>query len=108
MTKTLIIKNLTRQTNEGIGETLVFKPGVNVITGAPNAGKTKWLNMLDYLFGDTSKPEEAFGSDLEEKYMNIRADVDIDGEEIQIERRWKEAGQKGKVLVNGEPYYTKD
>ncbi len=103
MTKNLIINYVERQTNEGVKETLTFKPGVNTIAGPPNSGKTKWLSMLDYIFGETGRPEDAFGEDLAEKYSIISAGIEIENEKIEIERRWKELGAKGKVFINGEP-----
>lgn len=100
-TKTLLIKELSR-TSGSSEETLTFRPGVNVIVGRPNTGKTKWLQMLDYLMGDPGKPEDAFDADIAEKYDAVRAVFDIDGEELVIERNWKKRGYKSKVIVDGE------
>jgi hypothetical protein len=33
-------------------EPLQFAPGVNLLVGRPNTGKTKWLQTFDYLLGD--------------------------------------------------------
>lgn len=70
--KNLIIKQLKRVTASGESEELVFTSGVNVIVGGPNAGKTVWLSMLDYLLGDKGSAEDAFGSELAKKYCSVK------------------------------------
>jgi len=80
---------------------LFLKPGVNLLVGAKDAGKTKWLSMLDYAMGDTDPPEKSFGEDLAVKYDSILIEAQIDSERLQIERRWKEEGARTKVMVNG-------
>ncbi len=104
MTKRLLIKSLTRISSLEEDETLLFESGVNVIVGKPNTGKSKWLAMLDYLLGDRGKPEDAFGQKLAEKYDKISAILNIDGEDLHIERRWKDGGTKTKVFVNEESH----
>jgi predicted nucleic acid-binding Zn-ribbon protein len=101
-TKTLIIKEITRSLAVEDDETLTFEPGVNVIVGRPNTGKTKWLQMIDYLMGDPGKPEDTFDTDIAEKYDSARAVFEIEGEELVVERNWKKYGMKSKVLVNEE------
>ena len=56
--------------------------------------------MIDYLFGDIGKPEDAFGSDISEKYSSISAEILIGSKTFFIERKWKEHGLKGKILIN--------
>jgi hypothetical protein len=97
---TIWIKELVRTPNSGPQDLLTFTPGVNVIVGEPNTGKTKWLSMLDYLLGDPSQPAEAFGETLAEKYDTIQATLIVNGREIVLARRWKEKGAKGKVFVD--------
>ena len=101
--KTLFIKQLRRNRKNGPIEALEFEPGVNVIVGPGNTGKTKWLRMLDYLMGDPDKPEDTFGTGLAKKYDSIEGVFIIDGIEYLIERYWKEPGIKSKTLVNEEP-----
>ena len=101
-TKTLTIRRLRRLPQSGPEDELLFSAGVNVIVGRPNTGKTRWLRMLDYLMGDPAKPEDAFGSDLVEKYASIEAVVVVDDDEILIERRWKQVGARGKVFIDGQ------
>ena len=105
---TIWIKELVRTPNSGPEDLLTFTPGVNVIVGEPNTGKTKWLSMLDYLLGDPSQPAEAFGETLAEKYDTIQATLIVNGREIVLARRWKEKGAKGKVFVDDQPLPAED
>jgi len=84
-------------------ETLQFKPGVNLLVGPPNTGKTMWLRTLDYLLGGDSN-DNPYGSANEEeglaqKYDVARVELFIDGEQIWLERRWQEPGAKTKIFV---------
>jgi hypothetical protein len=106
--KTLIIKEIARSPHLRPEDKITFLPGVNVIVGPPNTGKTKWFQMLDYLFGQEKKPEEVFGDELAEKYDSVQMIIEIAGEEALIERRWKEPGSLRKVFINGETYPVKD
>jgi hypothetical protein len=105
--RTLVVQQLLRTPVQGPEDRLALRPGVNVIVGAPNTGKSKWLRMLDYLMGDDGKPEEVF-EELHDKYDTVEAVCQLANEEVVIERRWKEAGVKGKVFVNGEPILLKE
>jgi hypothetical protein len=83
-------------------EELEFASGVNVIVGEPNAGKTKWLQTLDYLLGDTGTVEDALGEEVVAHYDRARVELLIDGEPLILERRWKEKGGRTKLLINDE------
>lgn len=83
-------------------DSLELKPGVNVIVGELQAGKTTWLRMIDYVLGDTGKVDEAFDAALAEKYERVVVTLGIGDEDIVVERRWKETGAKSKILVDGE------
>ena len=98
--KKLNIKKAVRYPATEQHDTLVFKEGVNVIVGDMNAGKTKWLQMIDFVLGDQGSPEDAFDQQLTEKYDRLAITLDIDGEEHTVERRWKESGSKTKIFVN--------
>ncbi|MBK8616884.1 MAG: hypothetical protein IPN96_07180 [Anaerolineales bacterium] len=98
--KKIIIKQLVRSPQFDSDDMLEFQPGVNVIVGKPNSGKTKWLSMIDYLLGDDSSPEKAISSTLKDKYDSVKALLSIDGEDVWIERRWKQRGAQGKIFVN--------
>jgi len=104
----LVVKELYRTPEAGPEDRLEFEEGVNVIVGPPNTGKTKWLQMLDYVLGNDGVPEDVFGEDVAEKYETITARLVVAGEELEVQRRWKEVGAKGKVFVNGEPSALKD
>ena len=106
--KKLTIKQLVRTPQFDTDDFLELKPGVNVIVGSPNSGKTKWLSMLDYLMGDDSKPEKAFSLTLAEKYDSVKALVSIGDEDIWIERRWKQYGEQSKIFLNDKPINQKD
>jgi len=100
--KKLHIKRAVRHPVLDDNDTLELKVGVNVIVGELNVGKTKWLQMIDFILGDVGKPEEAFDQELADKYDRGTLTLDVDGEEISVERRWKESGSKTKIFVNDE------
>lgn len=85
-------------------EELRFEPGVNVLVGRPNTGKTKWLETLDYLLGDLGENpfDRTEEEGLTEKYDLARAELLIGEERMLIERRWREPGAKTKIFVDGE------
>src|SRR5689334_10650649 len=106
---TFIINSLRRLPVENRLDTLQFGPGVNLIVGEKDAGKTKWLSMLDFLLGDIGSPEDAFGTELANKYDSVAADlVFSDGSKIVVERKWKLRGAKGKVFVDDSPMGADD
>lgn len=107
-TKRLVVRELYRTPEYGPEDRLEFKEGVNVIVGPPNTGKTKWLQMLDYILGNDGIPNDIFGEDVAEKYETINARLSVAGEELDVQRRWKEPGTKGKILLNGVPLPVKD
>jgi len=98
----LLIKEIFRSPEFGVEDRLVFEPGVNVIVGVPNTGKTKWLRMLDYLFGNDGRPEEIFGEDLANKYESVGMEIIVAEEAWTIQRQWKEVGSRTKIKLNGE------
>lgn len=104
----ILIHSVKREPFYDKQDELEFTAGVNAITGELNAGKTKWLQMIDYLFGDDGKPELAFDEELVEKYDNISADIEISGERYIVKRTWKEPGKKSKVIINDETYSSKE
>ncbi len=97
--KPLFIKQVTRIPETGPPETLTFQRGINVIVGAPNTGKTKWLAMIDFVLGDRSKVEEALSQDLAKKYSSIQVVTEIAGQEVIFERHWKRRGARGKIFI---------
>jgi energy-coupling factor transporter ATP-binding protein EcfA2 len=104
ITKTLMIKKLLRSPKTGDFDELNFEPGVNVLVGAQNTGKTQWLRMLNFLMGDRdSNPANAFDQVLVDKYESVKGIFLIGEEELILERNWKKSGQRGKIFINGEP-----
>jgi len=99
----LSVSNLHRQLSAGQSESLAFGDGVNLLVGRPNTGKTKWLQTLDFLLGDTGEnPYEASGQpDLASKYSSASASLLIGEEKIHVERRWMVSGAKSKIYVEG-------
>lgn len=106
----LSIRSLERRLATGNVEHLTFETGVNVLVGRPNTGKTKWLQTLDFLLGDTgANPyEQSDDEGLAEKYDTASAIICIGDETFRIERRWREPGAKGKVFVDDEGMLAKD
>jgi hypothetical protein len=106
----LSIQRLERRLSTGDSESLSFKPGVNVLVGPPNTGKTKWLQTLDYLLGDPDENpfEGAEEAGLADKYDAASAELLIGDERVHIERRWRESGTKTKILVDGKGLTARD
>lgn len=106
----LFIRSLERRLATGNVERLTFETGVNVLVGRPNTGKTKWLQTLDFLLGDTgANPyEQSDDEGLAEKYDTASAIICIGDETFRIERRWREPGAKGKVFVDDEGMLAKE
>lgn len=99
--KTLRIISAARFPQEDEQDLLELAPGVNLIVGDLNAGKSKWLQMLDFALGDRGSAEDAFNMELAKKYDSVTVKINIDGVEHSIERRWKEKNAKTKIFVDG-------
>ena len=113
MSKTLLIKTLSRVDTEGVVETLTFSAGVNLLVGPSNSGKTAWLAMLDFALGDPGtaddgflRKEDAVGRKLANLYSALTAVIEIDAVEYVIERKWKELNLVRKTIVDGVPMST--
>lgn len=72
-----------------------FKPGINIITGDSDTGKTFAYQCLNYIFGAKDEPKEIEESD---GYQNISLDFTIDEKSYFLERRIGSS----KVLVKYE------
>jgi len=106
----LSILRLDRQLANGEIEHLNFKPGVNLLVGPPNTGKTKWFQTLDFLLGDDGQNpfEGAEETGLDKKYDAAGANILIGEEIFRIDRRWRKTGVKGKILVDEQEIATLD
>ncbi|HEV2620304.1 MAG TPA: hypothetical protein VGU23_10255, partial [Acidobacteriaceae bacterium] len=102
----LSVESIDRLQTAGEREFLSFQLGVNVLVGVPNTGKTKWLQLLDYLLGDPGNNpfEGAVEAGLADKYVSAGANLRIGESLVRIERRWQEAGARTKVFVDGEGF----
>jgi hypothetical protein len=81
---------------------------VNLIVGPRNSGKTKWLQTIDFLFGDDIDANERATDDIFAKYDSAAMAFSIGAEEFTVERSWKRAGMMSKALVNGKALLLKD
>ncbi|NTG45804.1 hypothetical protein G6M04_00350 [Agrobacterium rhizogenes] len=106
----LSIARLQRTFSTGNVEELVFAPGVNLMVGPPNAGKTKWLQTLDFLLGDPGENpfEGAEETGLADKYEAAAVDLIIGSEAFRLERKWREPGSKTKIFVGEEAMSPKE
>lgn len=106
----LSINRIDRELENDGTEHLKFEPGVNLLIGPPNTGKTKWFQTLDFLLGDIGQHpfEGAEETGLDRKYVAAGAEIQIGGETFRIDRRWRQAGAKGKVFVDEEQMLAKD
>jgi hypothetical protein len=109
-TPTLRIVRVERRKTIGAPEELIFEDGVNVLVGRPNTGKTRWLQTLDFLLGDSGA--NPFESDIDEhlaiKYGGASAVMRVADDTLHVERKWDELGAKSKVFVNGVPMGSQD
>ena len=108
MSRFLSVEVLERRLNNGKVESLQFKPGVNLLLGLPNSGKTTWLRMLDFLLGEIDPIEEKLDPALVSKYDSVSTTLRIGETQISVERRWKEAGAKSKIYIDKEALAPKD
>jgi uncharacterized coiled-coil DUF342 family protein len=99
----LSIVSIDRLQPGGEAEALMFETAVNVLVGVPNTGKTKWLQLLDYLLGDPGNQpfEGAEEAGLANKYVSAGVDLKIGTTIFRIERHWIEPGARTKVFVDG-------
>lgn len=105
MSKYLHINCIQRITVDGELEEITFDKGVNLITGRSNAGKTVWLQMIDYLLGKSGTWKEMFlDADIAEKYIEIIGYFDINGTVVKISRKPQETGMATKVLIDDIPF----
>lgn len=106
----LSVDRLERRLSTGNSEVLSFEPGVNVLVGPPNTGKTKWLQTLDYLLGDLGENpfEGAEEAGLADRYDTAIVELIIGDERVHIERRWRDPGAKTKIFVDGKGMAARD
>ena len=108
MGRTFVVDEIERVSSSGTVERLSFEDGINVLVGRPNTGKTTWLTMLDYAFGDSDSPEKALSQKIADLYDSVKVKGHIGDDEVEVERRWKETGSKSKVFVDDVGISTED
>lgn len=114
MSKQIRIDSVSRITEDAVIETIELQPGVNILEGPPNSGKTVWIKIIDYLMGDPGPiedvlpNEDAKGKPLYEKYIAASMNVSIGETVLEIERKWTEQGAKSKVYINGIPILAQE
>jgi len=94
------IVNIHRTTIDGQDEALHFVSGVNILVGLPNSGKTTWLSMLDYVFGDQDSPVKAMGK-VAAKYKAIRVELLLGARTVHLERRWGASEVQSMTWIDG-------
>jgi hypothetical protein len=108
MAHRLIIHQIIRTLSSGGTETLDFEPGVNVIVGPANSGKTTWLRMLDFLMGDGDSAAALFDDEIVRKYRSVGAQLHVGERTILVERRWIADGSRSQVLLDGARFKVGD
>jgi hypothetical protein len=106
--RTFVVNELVRAPEQGPEDRLTFTTGVNVIVGMPNTGKSKWLQMLNYLLVSEDAPADAFGEVVAAKYTSIKGKLTVAGETLEVERRWDSSTPKNRIFVNGEQSTIKE
>jgi hypothetical protein len=86
------------------GDQLEFTPGVNLMVGEKDAGKTLWLTMLDFVLGNKDTPSKCLGDDIAGLYDTIELAIEIEGEPLLIRRSWAAGALRSKTFVNDTAY----
>jgi hypothetical protein len=99
--RTLNILSVTRAREDGPDEEISLHPGMNLIIGRPNSGKSSWLKFIDYLLGSRKgDPSEALGEQLANKYSKAWAILELAGKSHRVERRWTVRGGKNRLWLD--------
>ena len=88
--RSLILRRIDRRI-KGTGETerLELRPGVNLISGPPNSGKSVWMRMLDFTLGDDKPFRRRFNTEILHKYDRVDAFATAGQDEYSICRSWE-------------------
>ena len=97
--RTLRLVSVSRFRTDQSREVFPMFPGVNVILGGDNAGKTRLVGIIDYLFADAGSPLSALG-DMAREYTGAEMTISIDGIEHVISRFWAEDPSRGQLVLN--------
>lgn len=98
----IIVSRLYRYLQDGQVEELLLQPGLNVITGPANTGKSTWIRMLDFLMGEPDSAHTKFNEVIVAKYRGVGIAFSNNQQFYTLERVWSDDGQKSKFSLNGE------
>jgi hypothetical protein len=87
-TRTIRFGRVTRFKETGDAQDISFERGVNLLSGAPNSGKSVWLQMLDYLLADQAPFGKRFSQAIEFEYARIEAELWLNGQWHTVGRQW--------------------
>jgi hypothetical protein len=104
----LQFKRVRRTTLDGSVEELCLSPGVNLLSGPPNTGKTQWFRFIDYLLGDPDPARDRFPPEILKNYRGVEADVCVSGEHYKIQRLFNTSGLQSKIFFDGSWMSSKD
>jgi hypothetical protein len=99
--RTVRFGQITRFQNVGEPERISFKPGVNLLVGAPNSGKSVWLQMLDFMLGDHISFGKRFSHEIEYKYSRIEAEVWINDQPHVMNRLCWPSAENASAMIDG-------
>ncbi|MBV6701936.1 hypothetical protein KV557_33350 [Kitasatospora aureofaciens] len=77
--------------------------GLNIIQGVRNSSKTTTLKAIDYCLGKSGSPADALKAAVADEYIEILADLTVNGSPAEI-RRSLQHGRQNKVVVNGNEF----
>jgi len=97
--RTLNIVSVHRVRRDDEIESIEFNPGVNVILGANNAGKTMWMTLIDFLFGDNAAPAAAL-DELAQHYTAAWMEIGTGNTLHRVERHWGDDPSRGRMSVD--------
>lgn len=78
-----LVTQLSAISSSGRISTIHLEPGVNIVCGPSNSGKSMIVNSLDYLFGGKKEPLDPLGEGYDRVSMQL---VNENGETLAIER----------------------
>ncbi len=103
--RALRIERIERQRKDGLPEYLALKPGLNLLVGPPNTGKSVWLRMIDYALGDPERFDQRFDHALTHEYSEITASIIVGADCMTLTRRWwPQTIGPPSILVNSRPF----
>ncbi|MEJ7708521.1 MAG: hypothetical protein WKF84_01360 [Pyrinomonadaceae bacterium] len=106
--KTLIVRELSRSPQLGPEDRLVFERGVNVIVGPRIRVRQSGSECLIISWATTASQKKYSVMTSPRNMNRLESLLNIAGEDVVIERRWREQGVRTKAFVNGEALPIKE